>query len=380
MHYLLPQQTDIDENDTMKVKKKSTAGRLRYFRLVIAHLLCAIHMGITIFVLYATVMKTYFYFIPLFGTILLGVEAAISLFCYRCREYYRGFSVLVFVYSATIIASIWVLELHRIQVLKVQAAQTMPISFQNPPIFRPGFMPNLWVKPQTFLLSFKDVWSQVEIQVYLFFLIILRALLTRQQSTLSYFDKTDLLFKYFATGSDLRDFLDLLSYPQLYSNSRLVYVTLIIWSISCLQFIIYIPEVKDDDAKQLRSFLANSSLTILLADFPFLIVRLYAIFGCGKHDYTSYFFVLKNILLILMQLARILAFFLDRKQARNDQLAKLTYNPQPPFNTRGKGRPLAAPLPNERRRTGARVIFSNYGQYRQPADGQFSNTKNSSNV
>ena len=30
-------------------------------------------------------------------------------------------------------------------------------------------------------------------------------------------------------------------------------------------------------------------------DIPFLVVRLYAIFGCGSHDYTSYFFAFKNI-------------------------------------------------------------------------------------
>lgn len=364
----------------MKIKAKPIV-RHRLIRLVIAHLLCAIHMALTIFLLHMIRTKTFFYFIPLFGTILFGIEALLSFICYRCKEYFRGFSVLVFIYSMTMNASIWILELHRIQELKKEASATIPISFQNPPIPRPGYIPSLWIKPQAFLLNHKNVWSQVEIQVYLFLLLTLRVLLPKQEAV-SYFGKTDILFKYFATGMDQLDFIDLLSYPQLYGNSRLVYATLTVWSISCLQFVIYVPEVKNDKIKELHSFLTDSLLTIFLMDIPFLIVRMYAIVGCGKHDYTSYFFVFKNLLIILLQIARIQAIFLERKEHRKDHLEKLTYVPQAPFNTRGKGRPLAAPLPNNNnnRRTGAKIIFSNYSQNRQPADGGFSNATNASNV
>ena len=234
-------------------------------------------------------------------------------------------------YSITIVGSIWVLELHRINELKQDAWKTIPISFQSFPT--PFGMPGTW-KPQTFLHNFKYVWSQIEIQVYLFLLLILRALLPKQDS-ISYFGKTDLLFKYFATGMDLLDFIDLLSYPQLYFNSRLVYATLSVWSISCLQFVIYVPEVKNNKLKELHSFLTNSLLTTFLMDVPFLIVRMYAIFGCGKHDYTSYFFVFKNLVVILLQIARIQAICIERNQHRKDEVAKLTYIPQPPFkNTR----------------------------------------------
>jgi hypothetical protein len=354
--------------------------RHRFIRLIIAHLLCAIHMGLSIYVLYAIQVKTKLYFIPMFGTILFGAEAIFSLVCYRCKEYFRGFSILVFVYSITIIASIWVLELHRINELKKDAWKTIPISFQSFPTPFSG-MPGLW-KPQTFLQNFKYVWSQIEIQVYLFLLLILRALLPKQDSV-SYFGKTDLLFKYFATGMDLLDFIDLLSYPQLYFNSRLVYATLSVWSISCLQFVIYVPEVKNNKLKELHSFLTNSFLTTFLMDIPFLIVRMYAIFGCGKHDYTSYFFVFKNLVVILLQIARIQAICIERNQHRKDDLSKLTYIPQPPFNTRGKSPQLAPPSLMNNKTAGARINFSNYWQNnrnRQPGDGSFTNTANFSNV
>lgn len=366
----------------MSTTKNKPIVRHRLVRLILAHLLCAIHMGLSIYVLYTIKVKTQFYFIPLFGTIFFGLEAILSLVCYRGKEFFRGFSVLVFVYSATIIASIWVLELHRINELKKDAWKTVPISFHNFPI-RFGQSPGTMTDPKYLLQNFKYIWSQIEIQVYLFLLLILRALLPKQDS-ISHFGKTDLLFKYFATGMDLLDFIDLLAYPQLYFSERLVYATLIVWSISCLQFVIYVPEVKKNKLKEIHSFLTNSLLTTFLMDVPFLAVRLYAMLGCGKHDYTSYFFVFKNIVLILLQIARIQAIAAERSQHRREELASLTYKPQPPFNTRTSAHhSSASSAAAEKRAAGARIILSNYwqnNQQRRPDDAPLSKTSNISNV
>ena len=318
-------------------------------------------MGLSIYVLYTIKARTQFYFIPLFGTILFVVEAVLSFLCFRCREYFRGFSVLVFVYSITIIGSIWVLELHRINELKKDAWKIIPITFQNP-FIRLNEMPGPWMKPQEILQNFKYIWSQIEIQVYLFLLLVLRALLPKQE-TISYFGKSDLLFKYFATGMDLLDFIDLLTYPQLYTNTHLVYGTLSVWSISCLQFVIYVPEVDTDRVKELHSFLTNSLLVTFLMDIPFFIVRIYAIFACGKHDYTSYFFLCKNLVLILLQIARMQAIVLEGKDHRKKQLNKLTLQHYLP-----RTQNVHLPANN---RAGAKIIFSNYSQNnraRQPTN------------
>jgi hypothetical protein len=40
---------------------------------------------------------------------------------------------------------------------------------------------------------------------------------------------------------------------------------------------------------------------MLITDIPYLFIRLYAIFGVRNHDYTSYFLVLKNIVIITLQ-------------------------------------------------------------------------------
>lgn len=367
---------------TKKSPKSKPIVRHRLIRLIIAHLLCAIHMGLSIYVLYTIKVKTQFYFIPLFGTIFFAIEAILSLVCYRGKEFFRGFSVLVFVYSTTIVASIWVLELHRIKELRNDAWKTIPISFHNFPV-RFGQSPGTFVDPNYLLQNFKYIWSQIEIQVYLFLLLILRALLPKQAS-ISYFGKTDLLFKYFATGMDLLDFIDLLTYPQLYFNDRLVYATLIVWSISCFQFVVYVPEVKNNKIKELHSFLTNSLLTTFLMDIPFLAVRLYAMLGCGKHDYTSYFFVFKNIVIILLQMARIQAIIAERSQHRKEELASLTYKPQAPFNTRISANQSSASSSSTNNRAAARVIFSNYWQNNQqrrtPVDISLNKTSNISNV
>ncbi len=117
-------------------------------------------------------------------------------------------------------------------------------------------------------------------------------------------------------------------------------------------------------------------------DIPFFVVRMYAIFGCGKHDYTSYFFAFKNLVIILLQIARIQAIIVERNQHRRDELAKLTYIPQPPFDTRAKSHHFSAPL-STNKESGARIVFSNYWQNnrnRQPGDGGFTNMANMSNV
>ncbi|CAF1536759.1 unnamed protein product, partial [Rotaria sordida] len=88
------------------------------------------------------------------------------------------------------------------------------------------------------------------------------------------------------------------------------------------------------------------------------------------------------ILIILLQIARIQAIIVERNRHRKDELSKLTYIPQPPFNTRAKSHHLSVPLSNNNE-SGARIVFSNYRQNnrnRQPGDGGFINMKNFSNV
>ena len=355
--------TSLIKTDQSLLRKKEMTKepivRHRFVRLIIAHLLCSIHMGLSIYVLYIAKVRTLLYLIPVLGTILFGFEATISFAFYRCKEYFRGFSVLIFVYAGTIIATIWVLELQRINQLKEDSWKTVYILFTPPPNHYGGVQGPL-MRPQEIFRNFKYLWSQIQIQVFLLLLLTLRALLPKQE-LISYFGKTDLLFKYFTTGMDSLDFINLLAYPQLYTNSRLVYATLSVWSVSCIQYVVYFPEISHDTKKELHSLLTNSLLITFTMDLPYLIVRLYAIFGGGSHDYTSYFFLFKNILLILLQMTRIRAICAERSQHRKKESTKLIHTPKQTFNNRPKSHHLAAPLSNNNE-SGARIIFSNYWQ------------------
>ena len=53
-----------------------------------------------------------------------------------------------------------------------------------------------------------------------------------------------IIIRTWTAALDILDFINLLGQPKLYSDIRFVYITLTIWSISCLQFIIQISTIK----------------------------------------------------------------------------------------------------------------------------------------
>ncbi|CAF4121156.1 unnamed protein product, partial [Adineta steineri] len=152
-----------------------------------------------------------------------------------------------------------------------------------------------------FYLSNKSLWSEIQIQAYIFIIVILKGLCETKDHRL------DIVIRTWTTALDILDFIDLLNHPKLYSDSRFVYITLTIWSISCFQFIIQISTIKkffiNKNCHRLATIITYSLLSMIITDIPYLIIRLYAIFGVRKHDYTSYFLVSKNIVIIILQTA-----------------------------------------------------------------------------
>ncbi|CAF1275167.1 unnamed protein product [Adineta ricciae] len=133
-----------------------------------------------------------------------------------------------------------------------------------------------------------------------------------------------ILMKTWTTALDLLDFLDLLNHWKFYSDLRFVYTILSIWSISCLQFLIQMSSLQkilfQKDFPRLGLIMTDSFLVILTTDIPYLIVRLYAIFGIRNHDYTSYFLVFKNLVSILFQIADISKAFHRKKSKKKISL------------------------------------------------------------
>jgi hypothetical protein len=269
---------------------------------VIARLFCLTHLAVSIFQLLATKFAGHLFFIPITGISLIILEIIIfSLLKFR----FHYSSVLLFIYSICIISSIWLLELYKINHLIVSREQRASVEVFSVIYYAPS------ESEERFFLSDKYLWSQIQIQVYVFIMVILRGLCETKDHRLNIIVKT------WTNALDILDFIDLLSHPKIYTNSSFVYITLSIWSISCLQFIIQISTIKKILIKKhyhrLAAIITYSLLCMIITDIPYLIIRLYAIFGIRNHDYTSYFLVFKNIVVITLQTADVWIVFDETK-------------------------------------------------------------------
>jgi hypothetical protein len=69
---------------------------------------------------------------------------------------------------------------------------------------------------------------------------------------------------------------------------------------------------------RLAAIMTYSFISMLMTDIPYLITRIYSIFGVQNRDYTSYFLVFKNIFIILLQTADVwIAFHETIRKKKN---------------------------------------------------------------
>jgi hypothetical protein len=272
----------------------NTNGRKKkvLIRWFIARLLCLTHLILSIYFLLATKFARHLFFLPVIGSGLIALEMIIfSLLKFRLQ----CASFLLLTYSIFILSTIWLLELYRINYLIAMRNQQASVEVFSVIYYAPSKVSN------DFLLNEKYLWSQIQIQVYVFIIVILKGLCKRKNH------KLEVVVQTWTSALDILDFIDLLSFPKLYSDNRFVYMTLSIWSISGLQFIIEIPSIKNILIKRnyhrLASIINYSFISMLITDIPYLIIRLYAIFVLQNHAYTSYFLMFKNVFIIILQTA-----------------------------------------------------------------------------
>lgn len=287
-------------------RKKTTL--IRWFA---SRLLCSIHLIISISLLLATKPFRHLFYVPIIGLSLIILEIIIfSFFKFR----YRYTFILLLTYSIFIISTIWLFELFRIKHLIIQANQQASVEVFSVIYYTP-IQTN-----ENFFLYNKYLWSQIQIQAYIFIILILKGLCETKDNRL------EIVVKTWTTGLDVLDFISLLNYSKLYSDTRFVYAVLTIWSISCLQFTIDISTIKKMLIKRnyhrLGSILTYSLLSMIITDIPYLIIRLYAIFGVKNHEYTSYFLVLKNIVIITLQTADVWITYQQTKK-KNRQVTSV---------------------------------------------------------
>ena len=270
--------------------RERTASRTTIICCFIARCICLLHLIFSAFILLITQSTRHLFFVPIVGVGLVGVEIVL-LAIYK--SYSRYPSLLLSIYSIFIIPSIWLLESYRIAYLLAVNKQQAAVE-----VFAVVYYTS--VEPtEKFFLSNKYLWSQVQIQLFVSILAVVKGLSATKSHRLNTFVTT------WAIALDSLDFIDLLSYPRLYSSTPFVRAAFAVWCLTCLQFLVETSALERVLTKRnysnLASTITDSLISILFLDMPYLSVHLYAIIGMGKHDYTNYFLTGKNVIMIALQ-------------------------------------------------------------------------------
>ena len=292
---------------TIPRMRDRTASRTTVICCFIARCICLLHLIFSVFVLLIVQSTRYLVFVPIIGIGLTTGE--IILFSIR-KSYCQYPSLLLSIYAICTIPSIWFLESYRI-------AYLLAVNKQQAAVEVFSVMYYTSVEPtEKFFLSNKYLWSQIQIQMFVSILAIVKGLSAKKSRRLSTFVTT------WAITLDSLDFIDLLSYPRLYSSGRFVRATFAVWSLTCLQFLVETSALESVLTKRnysnLASTVADSLLGIVFLDVPYLSVRLYAIIGMGKHDYTNYFLTGKNLIMIILQATALWTSFRKDVQKRTN--------------------------------------------------------------
>lgn len=169
-----------------------------------------------------------------------------------------------------------------------------------------------------------------------------------------------LLLYYLGTASDIVDFFSVLAEEETLLLNTIFFFTIItFWSWSMLQFIFVstmTSDVKvdkddssadeDDDPNdrwnpqkkkkkrkvwkyikhQIQTFVESEAWTITVSIFmqdgPFAIVRIICLLHWGIRTYTNYFFTLKNLLLLCLQVYRLIAVYKQHKETREETIRR----------------------------------------------------------
>lgn len=179
-----------------------------------------------------------------------------------------------------------------------------------------------------------ETWSSILQQLLLFVLVIGRMLLPRGHLTRDELSQT--LFIFIGSGSDVMEFFVVFEDPIFYNNTGLKYATLIIWSISLLQFIFVIAVAKGPKRFRMGTMTAETEgphkhfgtelwgllLSIIFMDLPYFALRLYAIVAYEVLNYGILFFTCKNALMLVLLSYRLIIVVVKIKSERKDATKK----------------------------------------------------------
>ncbi|XP_033763585.1 uncharacterized protein LOC117344825 [Pecten maximus] len=163
-----------------------------------------------------------------------------------------------------------------------------------------------------------DTWVVIVEESLVYLIVIGRWLLPRGRVTRE--ELSDLLIDYLAMASDIMELFALFDEDLIRGNAMITYAILTIWSVSFIQFIPVVmnrravntfrKHTKDEKSKDSCCVCAGCGdsfpdifVTIaglFLQDGPFLALRLFIIFYFQLLTYSLVFFVLKNVIVVLL--------------------------------------------------------------------------------
>lgn len=272
----------------------------------------------------ADVQKNDIYWLLAFTNILLGIEAFYTCFFRKGRDP-KWICPCFLLYLLGTVPAIWILQLDVLE-RKFNVNMTSNSTAEE--------LSTFWGVKLIPISLDADTWSSILQQLLLFVLVIGRMLLPRGHLTHDELSQT--LFIFIGAGSDVMEFFVVFEDPVFYNNTGLKYGTLVIWSVSLLQFIFVIAVAKGPKRFRMGTMTAETEgqhkhfgtelwgllLSIIFMDLPYLALRLYAIVAYEVLNYGILFFTCKNALMLVLLSYRLIIVVVKIKSERKDATKK----------------------------------------------------------
>ncbi|KAL9893965.1 transmembrane protein 26 [Glossina fuscipes fuscipes] len=267
--------------------------------------------------------------------LLLLTEGIFTIFVKKTQEW-RWFCPSVFLYLASIVPAIWLLELNKVQRRLEDKRNPNNATITAALDKRNADTNNATIIPAVRATGINEsTWITVIEQFLMLILIVGRWMLPKGDLTRD--QLSQLLLVYIGTAADIIEFFDSYKDDTIAQIKLLVYLTLGIWSWSLLQFTIVLSATRSrrprGGSSHQRSSESNQTdcccgidvwgivLNVILQDAPFLTFRLLIIYEFDIISYMNVFFTCKNSLVILLQLYRLYVVNAEYWEKRREQKA-----------------------------------------------------------
>ncbi|KAJ8917554.1 hypothetical protein NQ315_005603 [Exocentrus adspersus] len=277
-----------------------------------------------------TIFKNNSYYWYLSSPILLLFFEGIFTLTIKQNQEWKWFCPSVFLYLASIVPAIWLLELDKVD-RRLKAKEEFDLNLTTGGQLKDiHSLIGVEIKLPEIALS-TETWITLIEQFLMLILIIGRWMLPKGDLTRD--QLSQLLLVYIGTAADIIEFFDSFKDDKIAAEPILVLLTLGIWSWSLMQFTVVLTATKSRKSRLTTtgSTIKRSescctidvwgiALNITLQDAPFLAFRLLLITHFQIISYMNVFFTCKNTLVILLQIYRLYVVYSEhnKKQSKED--------------------------------------------------------------